>query len=776
MADDTNQQPADQTSSKKFDSPWDEELPPEPAKKADVVGSLDAKPSALSSISGNKKPVPFNIPTDVGDEKVGKKIPAEKVISQPSKPVPTVAKPALAPNSNLNQIKPAQTTPTGVSKPVAVETTSINQPKSSGINELIQPPKAPVAPPLGAEDKTIPNLSQTPKPVSVLPKVENKVETNKAAKPTVPLEKVPIYPAPVANLKNESGALADIKPVNKNTELPKKEEPPPILPDISKPIDLASDDNELKPPSYIADARRNGKKEDKKKPAPPEIKKPVVNNEPPFYKKAKFLIPAILIFLFVLGTYLTEAGLISIGLEKVYGLTGVEALWGGLPRNPEKALGMSAQAMQKQLNFKIKGTVSMTVNKTIKSPVTSPLVSSINLPFAFRDSNNVKGISAITTQYDYYGSDTSSTSTSTGSSTSTSSSDTTSSSSTSTTNNSTPALGDQTSSAAYTPEESTIKQVDADITGQSGEQAIKADLIIKKLVGSSSSVSLLSTKNQLFVKSSQDIMFASNADPSKWLEFNISSVQNENPFKDFASIKLDQGFSIIGRRSGNEKIGTTRCFKYTIDNLEIGDSLDFLGIKKDSVQKIEGNVWIGVADHYIHKVDLKIIPSISSSISQMSITLELYDYGIENSIQIPALVDKVVANITANAAATSTSTSTTTTTPTVTSAVTMGERDQTRKNDLQNIKAALEKYKAANGKYPVANSMIHLDAKDNVVQKALVAEYISAIPNDPKVSDGWYYGYTSNGKKFTLSARLENTADPQVTKVGDIYLHWVYNN
>jgi len=754
-------------SKKKFDSPWDEELPPEEPKKANVVGSLDAKSSDSTLPGGDKKPVPFNIPTDVADEKVGKKIPAQTVIAnsqQPNTklaqaPIEKVQKPVTAPiqsqSVNTPKITPVIQPQAPKSIPISGTQNATSKPvgPSAGVNELIQPKKEPIAIP--------------PKPIA-MPKIAKPATEVKSAPPAI---KVPINPAPVANIEAESGTLADIKPAEKITE---KELPPPILPDISKPIDMEAED-ELKPPAYITNMpKRENKTQDQKKPAPPEIKKPVTNNNPPFYKRAKFLIPAVAIFLFVVGVYLTEAGILGIGLEKVYGLVGAESLWGGLPRNPEKALGMSAQAMQKQLDFKIKGSISMTVNKTIKSPITSPLVSAINLPFALRDTNTIIGIKAITTQYDYYGDSTSNSAT-TDSSTSDSTADS-SAGTDSSTSTAAPILGDQSSNSAYQPEESTIKQVDADIEGQSSDQAIKTDLAIKKLVGSGSTVSLLSTKNQLFVKSSQDIKFAGNAESSKWLEFNINNIQSENPFKDLASIKLDQGFSIIGRRSGNEKVGSIRCFKYSIDNLEIGDSLDFLGIKKDSVQKIEGNIWIGVADHYLHKIDLKIIPSISSSISQMSITLEMYDYGIENSIQIPALADKIIANITADSTATASAASTATATPSVAAAVTMGEQDQTRKSDLQNIKTALEKYKTANSKFPVANAMIHLDAKDNVVQKALVAEYITGIPADPKAADGWYYGYKSDGKTFTLSARLENTADKEVTKVGDIYLHWVYNN
>lgn len=823
-------------------SPWDEELPEEQVKPK-TVGSLDLNSSDLNK-QADKKPVPFNIPADVNDEKVGKKVPAESVMPKASetKPIPQVsvsnvaqAKPAknvqppagVTPSvmpktepAKANPLTPPAVVPPSVQKikvadsasaplvrPPALERAKETKPQTLGVDTAINP-KRPVARPkaeasnrgkkeAGINELILPKTdSQTANDpfATAMPtqaeksqqnnSVQNKVEMPTANQPVqpkpiikkAPVEKPPINPAPVAKLNPESSALADIKP-----KIEEKESKPPILPNINKPT-KAEMEKEPRPPLKPIDQTKI-----EKAPEAPiaknreflDITKPVKSNKVPFYKKAKFLIPAVTIFLFILGVYLTEAGVIGIGLEKVYGLTGVEALWGGLPRNPERALGMSVSAMQNQLNFKIKGTISMTVNKTIKSPITSPLVSALNSPYAMRDINQVSGVPATLAQYDYYGSDSSSTSTnsSTSDSTSSTSSSSTLDSTSSSTSSSSSILGDQSGQSSYQPEESTIKQVDADIEGASSDQAIETDFIIKKLVGTSPSVNLVATKGQLFVKTSTDIKYASNAEDNKWLEFNINNIQNENPFRDFASIKLDQGFSIIGRRSGNEKIGDTRCFKYTIDNLEIGDSLDFLGISKDMVQKIEGDIWIGVADHYIHKVDLKIIPSISSAISQMSVTFELYDYGVENSVNIPSLQDKIQANISVDSTTSGTSSSATTTAPSVASAVTMAERDQTRKNDLQSIKAALEKYKSTNGRFPVANTMIHLNTADNVVQKALVPEYISSLPEDPKATDGWYYGYKSNGQTFTLSARLENSADPQVTDVGNgVYLHWVYNN
>ena len=730
----TTQPNNDDVSNKKALSPWDEDPPAEEPKKDMVVGSLDSTGAKDVNADQDKKPVPFNIPANINEEKVGKKIPAEEII----KKQPEVS----------SSLPPNQTPPPPIARPKTepIQAPSVQAKPESGVTELVQPAGS-VA----------------------------KAEVPEAVKPE-PLSP----PAPPTPVQEKTG-VAQMSPFNRDKNvLKQKEEPKPVLPDITpraeqsgaeKNIDSISNVNvqpkpvataPQEPDIFAEEKAKVPKVEEKKKETPPApIKKPVKPDKPPFFKKPAFVIVASILFLLTAGTYLTEMGLISVGLEKVYGIFGLESLWGGLPRNAEKALGKSAVAMKDQLNFKIKGSITLTVNKTIKSPITTPLVSIAATPYALRDENVSAAVKGVLTQYDYYNSSSSSnTSTSSNNSSPSSTSNSTSTPPT------TSVTGSQQDTASYQPEESTIKQIDAEFEGESSEDAIKNEIKIKKLVGSDSTVSLIGNKNDLFIKSSPDIKYASNADSSKWLDFKISNITENNPFKDFTNIKLDKGFSIIGRRSGNEKVGSTRCFKYTLDNLEIGDSLDYLGIKSDSVSKISGDVWIGIVDHYIHKVDVKITPSIASSISQISINFEMYDYGVENSIVVPALSDKIVAEGSIA-------------TPISSSPIDQGDmysRDKTRKSDLITIKAGLEKYKQTNGSYPKASEMVKLNTKDNIVQTSLVPEFIASIPTDPKATEGWYYGYKSDGSKFTLSARLENSADPQVTKVGEAYVHWVYNN
>jgi hypothetical protein len=501
-----------------------------------------------------------------------------------------------------------------------------------------------------------------------------------------------------------------------------------------------------------------------------------------FLKKPGFVIVSCLVLLLVATTFLTESGVLSIGLENIYGAVGLEGLWGGMPKNPEKALAIAVVNNENHPDFKMSGSLSLTVNKTIKSDVTAPLVSMIGLPIALRDREVGSAISAVLAQYEDYYSSSGTSSDSTSASSSSSSNDTatpsvdsaTGSSSTS----SASSIGDQSQYPSYQTQETTIKQVDFTFSGSSNKDASSVDVTMKKLVGTDSKISLINSNNDLFVKTGSEIKFDPKADPNKWLEYKIGTMSDsQGGIAQFFAAKPDQNFSIIGNRVANEKVGNTRCYNYQIETLEVGGMFDSLGIKSEMIQKINGNIWIGVSDHLIHKIDLIIIPSISSSVTRAEINIELSGFGIENSITVPSLDDKIEVGSTSAASADNTSTPATTTSPITPPAASTGEQnDNLRKTDLAKIKGGLEAYKKKYGKYPISSSLLHLDSSGNIVSTALVPTYIDSIPTDPKAADGWFYGYTSNGKTFKLSARFENLTDPQITKVGDIYLHYVYND
>ncbi len=112
---------------------------------------------------------------------------------------------------------------------------------------------------------------------------------------------------------------------------------------------------------------------------------------------------------------------------------------------------------------------------------------------------------------------------------------------------------------------------------------------------------------------------------------------------------------------------------------------------------------------------------------------------------------------------------TTTTTPTTSS--TANVNDAKRKEDLASLKTALKAYYTANQKYPIAATTEK--SSDSVALKALVPDYLSALPLDP-LSPTYYYGYKStDGLSFELTAALEDKTDPSGITAGSIFLYKV---
>jgi len=114
-----------------------------------------------------------------------------------------------------------------------------------------------------------------------------------------------------------------------------------------------------------------------------------------------------------------------------------------------------------------------------------------------------------------------------------------------------------------------------------------------------------------------------------------------------------------------------------------------------------------------------------------------------------------------------------TTTATTTATETVQTRDAIRKKDLATIQTYLESYFNEKGLYPISSTIAKLNDSTNSVVTALVPKYTSALPRDQQDPE-YFYGYKSpNGKTYTLSARLENTADPEGKQEGALYLYTV---
>jgi hypothetical protein len=92
-------------------------------------------------------------------------------------------------------------------------------------------------------------------------------------------------------------------------------------------------------------------------------------------------------------------------------------------------------------------------------------------------------------------------------------------------------------------------------------------------------------------------------------------------------------------------------------------------------------------------------------------------------------------------------------------------RDERRKQDIDEIAEALDKYaKEHQGKVPKTSGPVNLSTNPEVLASVLVPKYLLSLPKDPGSN---YYSYESNGSTFTLTAILEVATDPEGEKVGD---------
>jgi len=767
-------------------SPWDEPLDiPEETDKKEIVGSLEDNPAPVANDSTTEtKPVPFNIPEGVDEEKVGKKIPAEELTDKDK---------LVMPSQSVDS-KPLDTKQNRDDSPPPTAVDPSGQPVDSGViarSEATKQSEEKIATPDGLAMTNQGTPAQKPA-------VDNIIKTSQPIVETPPATPKDQSPASVSDIDKIKQNIATMPNLDQPTDSVKPADPEtPTIEGVANPTGLPTGEVRNKKQSIFS--KINIFKRGKKQPAIPEAKSastapatPVVPTSqapatPPktrkpikidFYKKPGFIGTVSVILIFIAVTFLTENGLVSLGFENVYGIVGLEKLWGGLPRSPESALAHAFVNGQNNLEFKAKGEITMTVDKTINSPITSPLVTVTDFVYLARDTEMGPRTKAILAQSNYYYNDDYYEYDNSDSTSSDSSSDTSSDSTSSSTEDTTSSIYDTSSQEdyqSYSTDSSTIKEINADFESLSSADGTKTDFTINKITGKNSSISMITNQNDLYINSSSDIKFNEKAENNKWLDYSLTALDSKNVVNDIFSLKTDSGFSIIGRRIANEKIGDQRCFRYQIDSLEVSSSLEFLGIESEMVQKISGDVWIGIKDKLIHKIDVTIIPSISSSASRIDLEVEFYDYGSSNNIEIPRLDNKIA--VTAGGELEE-SEGATAKEEAVEEEVTATEssRDILRKTDLASIKSALLEYSSDNGYYPVSSSWSNINQASSQVASKLVPEYLASIPTDPKSAEGFYYGYKSDGKTFTLSARFENLNDSEISQFGDIWLHYVYSS
>lgn len=636
------------------DSPWNEPLPAE-APKSQAAGTLNgaqpatqlSKPFALpQNVEGSLPPVVKA--TDLASSNVSTPAGAQPIA--PGSPI----NPAFSYNFAQNQSAPANPPVVNTIQPPAPAAAVANGPVS-------------VAKPIdsisgGLPPVTIPAPAPAPAPIPQNAGVSALI-SNPVANPAVPVTPIPpvspVAPTPIAQPASQAVVQptqpipAPIQPL---PPLPTSQAQPFVVPSVVPDASATAPSLSAEEPKkrfglsrLFAGLKRKPKAENQTSEASISTGSDVnagVKN------KKRTVVYIIVSILFILGLliYATEAGLLSIGLEKTYGAVGLERLWGGLPKDSQTAFAKSLVAMKDHQKFKVSGTISLNVDKTIKNAVTTPLVSSADsitrvavLP--------IKAILAVAeTTTDPTVTDSTSTDTSTDTSTSTGDStltdpSTTSTSSTSDTAvpaDSTATASDQSTETVYA-DTTTTKTVNATITASFGDTGNDIGIKIVKPIGSET-IDLKNAQSNLWVKSDQN-KFGETAESGKWLLYNLAALNNGSVVSQTLAIDSSKGFSAEGARQSDEKVGTTRCYKYGLGNVELGNSLAGIGILSDSIQNISGTVWIGVKDKLIRRLDLKVTTSPSSPIIQMNLSLNFSDYDAGNNFAAPASTD-VVGSVT----------------------------------------------------------------------------------------------------------------------------------
>lgn len=704
-------------SKKPGNSPWDEELDPDlDVKKAPIIGSLDQSHPAPAAAPAT---TPFAVPNNV-EEKVGQKVPASNFI-QPTQTPP-----------------PPETEPTGpVATPAAPSVPPISNP-------------SPVAPP-------VPNVETITAPPSNMPKPVVNTIDNITASPNpdaVVEDFADMVPAEQKDSSEEvptTGAMSPEKQSIFAKLLPSKQKnvDPVLNPEVSPEMIAA--------PQSLSDATGQA----------PQIESP---NRGGAGKKI-FLFGAIIVVIFVFLSVLTELGFISLGLEKAYGAVGIEGLWGGLSKSPEKAIALSFSKMKTNTSYKAEGTIKITVDGQGQSTIISPLISSVGGLMLARDTSigqAIKAIQAAAEDYEYNLYNIDETATGTGSTTTTGT--TATGSSLTTTGSGTAAASTTDTSATATtttsPTEDALQVIEAGVSLKAGTDGAESTINVKDSVNSI--IEIVSQHNNLYVKTNGAIKYNAAATGEDWTGYQIGTLKEKDIQTEIFNLKQNSGLSVTGSRSGNEKIGGVRCYRYRIDNVELGNSLSDLGIKSDMTQTVSGDVWIGIKDKLVRKITLNITTPVSATARIINVDLTFSDFGVANAIT--AVSDAITASSDqANATAPTTDSSQTSAATTDETSSTALTGDAKRKSDIGKIAAALAEYYEAHSSYPLAASSVKLNTANNILATALVPTYISSLPLDATAN--WYYGYISDGTTYTLSARLENINDPAGTKSGSISLY-----
>jgi hypothetical protein len=253
-------------------------------------------------------------------------------------------------------------------------------------------------------------------------------------------------------------------------------------------------------------------------------------------------------------------------------------------------------------------------------------------------------------------------------------------------------------------------------------------------------------------KTSSDIKFG-NQTVGDWSYIKLEKISSEDPSESlWNSDFTGADFSIVGNRKNSEIINGVRCFHYT-GQVTIGDTLNNFGLKNDSVSDLNIDYWIGVNDHLLRRITMKIIPDSSSAASRIDLALDFTEFNNQDTNYSSPKESQLYSSVTSSEA-------------TVTG-------DSKRKSDLATIAKALEKYYSSNNSYPKVSGVEKIYSS-GALCLALVPAYLEAMPLDPNNPTN-YYGYESDGENYSLSSILEDSTDKTGTQVGKNYLYILSN-
>lgn len=701
-------------------SPRDEELPKEEAKK-EVIGQLN---DSLPSESGS----PFNLPS-------------EDIAPNATKPIATVS--TSVPPQNEQKVL-SETLPTeqpldpvesniGDGANLVPETSSILAVESN--TDQAQPSQQPEGAP------TLPPLPTGLDAIRTASRFGSGVES---AQP--PQESV------MPMLDQTTSQVSDISPTA-------SVQPQVVTDEVNQKKSLFSRFSFKKQASSSADANTS------------KPNKPVV---------LIVLFSAISLFVFMIA--LTEMAILSIGLENVYGKVGLELLWGGLSQNADQALVKSFTQMQTQPNFEVSGNMTLGVDPSIESDIVTPIILTRSDSFIAKSLQTAifASLNKLSYEDDYYwywdedyddSSDYEEVECLDDDCLNSDQSQTTTNQSTTTT------LEQQTTGPSFLDYEDDSEETDQEVTSATVQNnQIKVDFTglfsssgneTELKIGQSDKIYLKNKDKKFYVKSNS-FKFDQLAEDDKWLEYSFSKGSDLPVQEEIFTKGQDGEYFINGKRVGRERIDNVLTYKYTVSEMEIGNSLSALGVSASQIQKISGDFYIGVKDKLLRKVDLEVVLGTSTVITKINLSLNFKNYGNTESFISPsasevievaepkrALLDDVEEDDEDEAQVSG---------------------DDKRKADLLAIKQALNDYKGVTGSFPRSAQLTRLDRSGNVLESALVSSYLTALPTDPKQSLGWYYGYKSvDGKSFSLSSRLEDVNDADGQSIDGIVLYFVYN-